>query len=266
MSEPENAGSVFGPFLAGSIAGMIGNLVGQPWDTVKVRMQSSAAHKGGAWSHAKHLVATQGVRALYRGTVPPLLASAPTNAATFGGYELALKIMGVTKADATPMQLYFAGCAGGAGMSVVLTPLDLVKCKLQASSSRIYSGPLDCAQKVVRANGVRGLFSGFTSTFIREAPSFGIYFLGYERAFRFLNPNDESSTSLRGAAAACFAGSSRSRLLPSPGHIRLTNGGVCMRQAVLLAPRPGQAFTQLMLSKPTSRPCRSQLLRKRSRF
>lgn len=196
-----------GPFLAGSVAGMAGNLVGQPWDTVKVRMQSSSS-SATSFEHARRLVQEGGIRALYRGTVPPLLAAAPTNAATFGGYEAALKLMGVKKAGASPQQLYFAGCAGGAAMSFVLTPLDLVKCKLQASSSRVYSGPLDCVQKVVRANGVRGLYTGFSSTFIREAPSFGIYFLLYEFAFRVLNPQGESSTSFRGAAASCFAGAS----------------------------------------------------------
>ena len=137
-----------GPFLAGSLAGMVGNLVGQPWDTVKVRLQHSAA-PGGAWSTARHLIAEGGVRALYRGTVPPLVAAAPVNAATFGGFEGALKLMGVRKAEASHGQLYVAGCVGGAAMSFVLTPLDLIKCKLQASSAKVYSGPLDCAQKVV---------------------------------------------------------------------------------------------------------------------
>jgi hypothetical protein len=206
-TDDQSSTFVLGPFVAGSVAGMVGNLVGQPWDTVKVQMQSSSSSSQlGSWALARRLVTQGGVRALYRGTVPPLLSAAPVNAATFGGYEGALKFMGVRKTDATQGQLYLAGCAGGASMSVVLTPLDLVKCKLQASSAELYSGPLDCVHKIVKANGARGLYAGFSSTFLREAPSFGVYFSSYEAVNRFLNPDGESSTSFRGAAASCFAG------------------------------------------------------------
>ena len=211
-AEEKNTEFRLGPFVAGSVAGMVGNMVGQPWDTVKVQMQSSSSSPQlGTWAHARRLVAQGGVRALYRGAVPPLLSSAPANASTFGGYESALKLMGVHKTDATPGQRFVAGCAGGAAVSVVLTPLDLVKCKLQASSADVYRGPLDCVRKIVKANGARGLYAGFSSTFMREAPSFGVYFSSYEAVFRFLNPNGESSTSLRGAAASCVAGACGAR-------------------------------------------------------
>ena len=204
----EDGSEFWGPFVAGSIGGMAGNFVGQPWDTLKVRIQAKATGTGSqrTLDVARRLVAAEGFFTLYRGTVPPLLAAAPVNAAIFGGYEGAFTIMGVKKSNASALQTYVAGCAGGATQSFVLTPLDLVKCKLQASPAGVYSGPIDCARKILRANGVKGLYSGFSSTFLREAPSFGLYFLIYEEVNRLLNPSNASSTSFRGAAASCLAG------------------------------------------------------------
>lgn len=43
-----------------------------------------------------------------------------------------------------------------------------------------YSGAIDCAAKVVRAEGLAGLFRGTTATVFRETPAFGLYFACYE--------------------------------------------------------------------------------------
>lgn len=44
----------------------------------------------------------------------------------------------------------------------------------------LYSGPVDCAIKVLRVQGVGGLMQGSQATIMRETPAFGFYFASYE--------------------------------------------------------------------------------------
>ncbi|CAM9173819.1 unnamed protein product [Choristocarpus tenellus] len=88
-----------------------------------------------------------------------------------------------------------SGCIAGAIQTIVVSPAELVKCKLQVQQHRKadstlrvggarererYRGPMDCARKVVAAQGVMGLYQGVTATVLREVPAFGIYFGFYE--------------------------------------------------------------------------------------
>lgn len=48
------------------------------------------------------------------------------------------------------------------------------------SKSLLYKGPIDCAVKVLRTQGIRGLTRGAPATIIRETPGCGLYFTFYE--------------------------------------------------------------------------------------
>ncbi len=68
----------------------------------------------------------------------------------------------------------------GAAQTIVTTPSELVKIRMQASGSQ-YSSSTQCLVAAVRAHGVRhGLFRGFGVTFLRDCPNIGIYFWSYE--------------------------------------------------------------------------------------
>jgi len=53
----------------------------------------------------------------------------------------------------------------------------------------VYKGSWDCASKIVRQNGVLGLYRGWWSTVWRDAPSYGGYFASYEWTKYMLNTN-----------------------------------------------------------------------------
>lgn len=70
--------------------------------------------------------------------------------------------------------------------SFVLSPIELVKCRLQiqreSKSTAYYKGPVDCVKKILIEEGVsKGLFKGLISTFAREVPcyagQFGSFYL-----------------------------------------------------------------------------------------
>jgi hypothetical protein len=134
----------------------------------------------------------EGVRGFFKGLAPPVLSGSFVNSGIFFGYGLGMAVLepNVNRAsNAAPqsyLNVYLAGCCGGFVQCHIVTPVELVKVKLQAQTdsgaARKYKGSFDCARQIVRANGLAGLYRGYHSLLLREVPSFGVYFASYEWA------------------------------------------------------------------------------------
>jgi len=79
----------------------------------------------------------------------------------------------------------WAGCFAGFVNSFVLSPIELVKCRLQlqtqSKSDAYYKGPIDCLQKIYVEEGVAGgIFKGLVPTICREIPAYAFQFAAYE--------------------------------------------------------------------------------------
>mmetsp|Transcript_46361 Transcript_46361/g.104714 ORF Transcript_46361/g.104714 Transcript_46361/m.104714 type:complete len:116 (-) Transcript_46361:298-645(-) len=62
-----------------------------------------------------------------------------------------------------------------------VTPVERVKCILQAAPAGEFEGPVDCVAQIVRTDGIQGLLTrGLGVTLLREVPSYGFYFGAYE--------------------------------------------------------------------------------------
>lgn len=76
-----------------------------------------------------------------------------------------------------------AAAVSGVALSVVLSPVELIKCRLQLGSYdkqfHRHKGPLDVLRSVVAEEGVRGLSRGMGGTMAREIPGNAIYFMVY---------------------------------------------------------------------------------------
>ena len=72
-------------FAAGASYGLTTVVVGQPLDTIKVRMQGlPSATQQNAWTVGKDLFLREGVRGLYRGGIPLFLGGSVMRSAQFG--------------------------------------------------------------------------------------------------------------------------------------------------------------------------------------
>jgi len=98
----------------------------------------------------------------------------------------------------------FAGLAAGLTSALIATPMELLKVKLQlqlqrSPSDRQFSGPIDCARQVVRAQGIQGLWTGFTGSLAFRSNFFWMFlsFEGLMRGFSKLDGTPyEMSTGL----------------------------------------------------------------------
>ncbi|EPQ57144.1 mitochondrial carrier [Gloeophyllum trabeum ATCC 11539] len=179
---------------AGTAGGIAQVLVGQPFDIVKVRMQTSAAgtYKG-MLDCAGQILKNEGPLAFYKGTVPPLLGIGACVSIQFGVLEYTKRFFasqnlsrGLGGPDGTSLtdgQFYWAGVAAGVGNSVVSGPVEHIRIRLQTQSAvnPTYAGPFDAVRKIYSAHGIAGIYKGQVVTLWREAAGYGIYFWAYEK-------------------------------------------------------------------------------------
>lgn len=93
------------------------------------------------------------------------------------------------------------GVGTGALQSFMLTPVELIKIRLQllntsfpgSQSAGAHTGPISVAKSILKTEGLRGIYRGFTITALRDAPSHGFYFWTYEYMREQLHPGCRKS-------------------------------------------------------------------------
>ncbi|GAB9464925.1 hypothetical protein Gpo141_00002347 [Globisporangium polare] len=188
--------SVLVDLASGTVAGCSGIIVGQPFDTIKVRLQTHGAFYKGSVDCVRQTFKHEGALGFFKGMTSPLFGSAWTNAIMFSVYERTLRQLDNSPQNPALTSVMYAGLFGGFCQTIAVTPTDLIKCRLQVQdghASNQYRGPVDCIKHIYSRNGLRGLFLGYPITLLREVPSFGCYFAVYEAAKRKMIANDVSS-------------------------------------------------------------------------
>ncbi|KAL4703033.1 hypothetical protein ACJJTC_000478 [Scirpophaga incertulas] len=179
-------------FIAGCIGGCAGIVAGHPLDTLKVHVQSG---RGSALECTKALLKGGTLATAYRGVGAPLGGIAVVNAIVFGTYgntRRALPNSESLLAHGT------AGAVSGFLQSFVLSPIELVKTRLQLAKpgDGMPNGTLAGVRYIFRTGGFRALYRGLGITIARDSPALAIYFTTYE----ILSRGDKS------AANVFFAG------------------------------------------------------------
>ncbi|MCJ1280890.1 hypothetical protein MMC26_000207 [Xylographa opegraphella] len=210
----------------GSIAGIIGKTIEYPFDTIKVRLQSQPSslplRYAGPLDCMRQSLHTDGLSSLYRGVSAPLLGAAIETSSLFFSYRLAQTALRATlyppsSSDADPAlalplrALVACGAASGAFTSLLLTPIELVKCQMQVPlSAGLHrgAGPVAVVAAVYRHHGLAGFWHGQLGTLIRETGGSAAWFGSYEGAsalFRRYDARPHPTTPLHEAAAAAAA-------------------------------------------------------------
>ncbi|KAF4827278.1 putative mitochondrial carrier [Colletotrichum tropicale] len=175
--------------FAGAAGGIAQVLLGQPFDIVKVRLQTSTTATT-AVDAATQIYKNEGPLAFYKGTLTPLLGIGACVSIQFGAFHQARRYFEAANAAnaGSPAlsygQYYAAGAFAGVANSVISGPIEHVRIRLQTQphgAARLYSGPLDCVRKLSAHGGVlKGLYRGEAVTIWREAQAYGVWFLAFE--------------------------------------------------------------------------------------
>lgn len=130
-------GDVAKDLTAGTVGGAAQLIVGHPFDTIKVKLQSQptplpgqAPKYTGAMDAVKKTIAAEGPRGLYKGMGAPLATVAAFNAVLFtvrGQMEALLR-----SEPGVPLSIgQQVACGAGAGLAVsfLACPTELIKCR-----------------------------------------------------------------------------------------------------------------------------------------
>jgi len=169
------------PFVLGGLSGIIATTCIQPIDMVKVRIQlAGEGAKGGGVSPftvAKNIIAQDGFLALYTGISAAWLRQATYTTARMGIFraisDYLEKNPDGTKRQTSFAEKTFAGLAAGGLGSIIGTPADVALIRMQADNTlppdqrRNYTGVTNALVRILKEEGVRGMFSGTLPVVVR---------------------------------------------------------------------------------------------------
>ena len=177
--------------------------VGHPFDTIKVRLQTTNVATDSALSLVRHTLKAEGVRGLYRGMMAPLLAVTPIFSLCFLSYDAGKRLIASVMGYAPGRQLTLneigiAGALSAIPTTAIMAPGERIKCILQVQDRGTvkFQGPVDVVRHIVRTEGAASMFRGSAATLARDGTGSYAYFGAYEYVKRTLTPPGQTSLSV----------------------------------------------------------------------
>ncbi|KAK7951618.1 uncharacterized protein PG986_007346 [Apiospora aurea] len=230
-SKPKN----YKGFVAGVFSGIAKLSVGHPFDTIKVRLQTTDATRfSGPLQCVAQTLRNEGVRGLYKGATPPLVGWMFMDSVMLGSLTVyrrllaehvfvrlppssrhpdAAKRLATESAQSSHAAVHLpsyghglAGVLAGATVSFIAAPVEHVKARLQIQYSakkteRLYSGPIDCLRKIYGAHGIRGVYKGLFATLL-----FRSFFFFWWGSYDIFSRQLKEQTALSAPAINFWAG------------------------------------------------------------
>ena len=154
-------------------------------------------------STASSIVQQQGVLRLYRGVTAVVIGAIPSHAINYATYEWAKHQLGGDRPGHHLLVNALSGSLATMAHDAVITPLDVVKQRLQMVDSR-YSGVWQCVRSIIRDEGVAAFYASYPTTVLMNVPFMAVHFAGYE-AFKLLLTGEDRAGE-HGVAEELLAG------------------------------------------------------------
>lgn len=156
------------------LIGCAGLLVGHPFDTVKVCLQTQDFRNPlyrGTFDCLKKIIQKDSIGGLYRGISSPLASISVLNAIVFGVYGNVQRKMSEPE---SLLSHFYAGTAAGIAQTLICSPMELVKSRIQIQdgipNAIQHKNPYECLKHIWRHEGRRGVFKGLGITVARDIP------------------------------------------------------------------------------------------------
>ncbi|NXN69341.1 UCP3 protein, partial [Himantopus himantopus] len=205
--------------LAGCTTGAVAVACAQPTDVVKVRFQANGAmpessrRYSGTVDAYRTIAREEGVRGLWRGTLPNITRNAIVNCGELVTYDLIKDALlraqlmtgehgagwGETQPGTIPVPAILSPrlcptdnvpchfvAAFGAGFcaTVVASPVDVVKTRYMNAGPGQYRNALSCLLALLMQDGIAGFYKGFVPSFLRLGSWNVVMFISYEQLQR----------------------------------------------------------------------------------
>ena len=170
-------------FAAGSLAGIIGSFVGNPFDVLKTRLMSMESKTTPSMLQlAASLYKTEHIPGFYRGLQANMLRACVLNGTKMGCYDQISGYIKQTEMISEGLPTQFVSAFGaGFFMATTVAPFDMIRTQLMNQPTKIYKGFFDCGSKIIIQRGFGGLYAGFVPIWARFAPTTCLQLIIFER-------------------------------------------------------------------------------------
>jgi len=172
---------------SGAMAGFLQVVITNPYELVKVRLQTQSLVEGHQRKSAFFIINELGLTGLYKGASACLLRDVPFTAIYFTIYANFKKLVQNNYLEpGHELQLIHRFvCGVGAGMvsAFTVTPADVIKTRLQVKTEKgsvAYKGIMDAAARISKEEGYKAFFKGSVPRMLIVSPLFGITLTVYE--------------------------------------------------------------------------------------
>ncbi|KAK1295033.1 hypothetical protein QJS10_CPA16g01607 [Acorus calamus] len=204
---------------AGAAAGVLAASFVCPLDVIKTRFQvhglpklSKGSVKGSLIvSSLEQIVQKEGIRGMYRGLSPTVLALLPNWAVYFTVYDQLKTFLSAD--DGTQLSTgstVMAASGAGAATTIFTNPLWVVKTRFQTQGMRVgvvpYRGTFSALRRIAHEEGIRGLYSGLLPA-LAGISHVAIQFPTYEKIKIYLANRANTTTDTLSAGDVALASS-----------------------------------------------------------
>ncbi len=165
-------------FFAGSLSGLIGSVVGNPFDVMKIQSMSSAEPV--RFTQIAKQVYSEGN--LYKGLQANLMRACVLNGTKMSCYDQIKNLIGQTGFVKSELAIQFASSfVAGFVMACTVTPFDMIRTKLMSQVGTKSETVYKCVSGIIKTNGFAGLYGGFVPIWLRFAPATCLQLVIYDQ-------------------------------------------------------------------------------------
>ncbi|XP_055537993.1 solute carrier family 25 member 35-like isoform X2 [Wyeomyia smithii] len=172
----------------GGLGGFIGSAISSPFFMLRTHLQSQAAAQIAVGYQHKHtsmfgalreIFGAHGLKGLYRGvsvTLPRAMLGSGGQLAGFGYTRDLLTGHRRYSLKSERLVSFISGIVAGTVMAITMTPPDVVATRLYNQGVDVngkgiyYTGVFDCCVKIIKTEGIAGLYKGFWPHYMRIGP------------------------------------------------------------------------------------------------
>lgn len=195
----------------GVVAGAAGAFVGTPAEVSLIRMTADGRlplnerrNYTSVFNALSRIASEEGIRTLWRGTIPTMGRAMVVNAAQLASYSQAKQNL-VSKFEFKEgIGLHFiASMISGFITTIASMPVDIAKTRIQnmktlPEGKPEYRGTIDVLGKIIRQEGLLALWKGFTPYYCRLGPHTVLTFIFLEQMNSYYNRYVLGTTSSSG--------------------------------------------------------------------
>ena len=158
-----------------ALAGVSRAVVGHPFDTIKVNLQTRPELYSSSSSALRSVLKSDGIAGLFKGIRAPIFGNAATSTVHFSVFNHFHE----------HNHAIIAGALAGAAGSIIVSPVEYVRIKMQLANQlanqESYKCAMECAKHIIHQDGYNpfAMYRGLGITMARESIGYAAFFGAY---------------------------------------------------------------------------------------